>query len=421
MTVTFYPAKLSGTVSGISSKSYLHRLLICAALSEGETEISFNTMSKDISATISAISAFGKKAKEIDGKLVVSDGKVSEIINVNESGSTFRFILPILSARRSVETVEINGSDYLASRPISPLYEELIANGAIISEKGKFPMTVSGKLKNGKYTLPGNISSQFVSGLLLALPMIDGDSEIHIVGELQSKPYVDITLECMKLFGMDIEEKPYGYHVKGGRKYVSPVELICENDYSNAAFFLTAGALSEDFVGVENLNPNTCQGDSKIVEILEQFGSKKCVKDNNVLFAKDKLNAVDIDATNIPDLVPILSLAAAVSDGTTKIYGAERLRFKESDRLKSVSTVLNSLGADIKEIDDGLIINGVKKLKGGRVDSFNDHRIAMTAAIASCVSENEIVVDNFEAITKSYPNFLDDFEKIGGKFKKEGV
>lgn len=419
MTVTFYPAKLSGTVSGISSKSYLHRLLICAALSEGETRIAFNTMSKDISATISAISAFGKTAKAENGKLVVSDGEVSDTINVNESGSTFRFILPILAAKCDGRKVEINGSDYLASRPISPLYEELVAKGAEISEKGRFPMTVKGPIKSGKYTLPGNISSQFVSGLLLALPMTDGDSEIYIEGELQSKPYVDITLECMKLFGMDIEETPYGYFVKGGRKYISPKELICENDYSNAAFFLVAGALSEDFVGVENLNPNTCQGDSEAVSILERFGAKKCVKNNNISFAKDVLNAVGIDATNIPDLVPILSLAAAVADGETKIYGAERLRFKESDRLNSVSTVLNTLGADITETDDGLIIKGVKKLKGGKVDSFNDHRIAMTAAIASCVSEGEIVVENFEAITKSYPDFLEDFAKVGGKFKTE--
>ncbi len=419
MTVTFYPSKLSGTVSGISSKSYLHRLLICAALSEGETKIAFNTMSKDISATISAISAFGKTAKAENGKLVVSDGPVCSSINVNESGSTFRFILPILSARRAVETVEINGSDYLATRPISPLYEELVANGAVISEKGKFPMTVSGQLRCGKYTLPGNISSQFVSGLLLALPMVDGDSEIHIEGELQSKPYVDITLECMKLFGMDIDETDYGYFVKGGRKYISPAELVCENDYSNAAFFLVAGALSEEFVGVENLNPDTCQGDSEAVSILERFGAKKCVNNGNISFAKDKLVSVDIDATNIPDLVPILSLAASVASGETRIYGAERLRFKESDRLRSVSTVLNSLGADITETDDGLIIKGVNKLKGGKVDSFNDHRIAMTAAIASCVSDGEIVVENFEAITKSYPDFLDDFAKVGGKFKTE--
>ncbi len=419
MTVTVYPSKLKGTVGGISSKSYLHRLLICAALSEGFTEISYNTMSKDISATISAISAFGKKAESVNGKLVVSDGEFCDSINVNESGSTFRFILPILSAKCGNRTVEINGSAYLASRPISPLYEELVAKGAVISEKGHFPMTVSGSMQSGKYTLPGNISSQFVSGLLLALPMVDGDSEIYIEGELQSKPYVDITIECMKLFGVDIEETAYGYFVKGCRKYVSPKNVICENDYSNAAFFLTAGAISEEFVGVENLNPKTSQGDSEVIKILERFGAEKAVEGKTVLFRNKSLNATDIDATDIPDLVPILSLAASVSNGTTRIYGAERLRFKESDRLKSVSAVLNSLGANITETDDGLIIKGVEKLKGGRVDSFNDHRIAMTAAIASCVSENEIIIDNFEAITKSYPNFLDDFATVGGKFVKE--
>ena len=419
MTVTVYPSKLKGTVSGISSKSYLHRILICAALSEGKTEISFNTMSKDISATISAISAFGKKAECLNGKLVVSDGDFFDSINVNESGSTFRFILPILSVICKNREVEINGSEYLASRPISPLYEELTAKGAKISKKGVFPMTVSGNIQSGKFTLPGNISSQFVSGLLLALPMVSGDSEIYIEGTLQSKPYVDITIECMKLFGVDVEETSYGYFVRGGRKYISPRNIICENDYSNAAFFLTAGALSEEFVGVKNLNPKTCQGDSEIVNLLEWFGSEKKIEGNTVSFRNKALNSIGIDATDIPDLVPILSLAASVANGETRIYGAERLRYKESDRLKSVSTVLNSLGADITETDDGLIIRGVKKLKGGRVDSFNDHRIAMTAAIASCVSENEIIIDNFEAITKSYPGFLEDFANIGGIFLKE--
>ena len=421
MTVTVKPSKLKGTVGGISSKSYLHRLLLCAALSEGSTEITFNTMSKDISATISAVSAFGKKVEDINGKLVVSDGELCDSINVNESGSTFRFILPLLSAVCKNRVVEISGSSYLASRPISPLYEELINNGAVISKKGIFPMTVSGELHSGKYVLPGNISSQFVSGLLLALPMVSGDSEIHIEGELQSKPYVDITIECMNLFGIEIKETNYGYSVKGGQKYISPKEIICENDYSNAAFFLAAGALSDSYVGVENLNFNTCQGDSAVLWILEKFGAEKQIQDKIISFKRKELNSVEIDATDIPDLVPILSLVASVSKGMTKIYGAKRLRYKESDRLKSVSTVLNTLGADITETEDGLLIRGVPKLKGGRVDSFNDHRIAMTAVIASCVSESDIIIENFEAVTKSYPDFLDDFAKVGGKFQKEVV
>ena len=249
--------------------------------------------------------------------------------------------------------------------------------------------------------------------------MVPGDSEIYIEGTLQSKPYVDITIECMKLFGVDVEETSYGYFVRGGRKYISPRNIICENDYSNAAFFLTAGSLSEEFVGVKNLNPKTCQGDSEIINLLARFGSEKKIEGNTVSFRKRTLDSIEIDATDIPDLVPILSLVASVSKGETRIYGAERLRYKESDRLKSVSTVLNALGADITETEDGLIIKGVEKLKGGRVDSFNDHRIAMTAAIASCVSENEIIIDNFEAITKSYPGFLEDFANIGGIFLKE--
>ncbi len=419
MTVTFYPSKLRGTVQGISSKSYLHRLLICAALAEGETTIVFNSMSKDISATVSAISALGKTVKSDDGKLIVCDGDFGESINVNESGSTFRFILPLISAKCVGRKVNICGSDYLSTRPISPLYDELVSHGAVISEKGKFPMSVEGGLKSGVYNLPGNISSQFVSGLLLALPMLEGDSEIRISGELQSEPYVNITLECMKLYGIDIMKTDFGYFIEGGKKYISPKYVVCENDYSNAAFFLVAGALSENFVGVENLAPNTCQGDREVVDILEKFGAQKNTVGNIVSFSKGKLESVDVEASDIPDLVPVLSLLAAVSSGKTRIFGAERLRFKESDRLNSVSAVLNALGADVLETDDGLIINGVSSLKGGRVDSFNDHRIAMTAAIASCVSDGSVTVENFEAITKSYPGFLDDFAKIGGKYKIE--
>lgn len=420
MTVNFYPSELCGTVSGMSSKSYLHRLLICAALSEGETEIEFNAMSKDISATVSTVSALGKRVEVCDGTLKMFDGDPSQTVTVNESGSTFRFMLPVLSAKRAVDTVEISGSEYLATRPISPLYEELISKGAVLSEKGVFPLTVSGQLESGIYTLPGDISSQFVSGLLLALPLLDGDSEIRIVGPLQSKPYVDITLECMSLFGVSVEETEYGYYVEGGRKYLSPKKVICENDYSNAAFFLTSGALSKDFVGVENLNSKTHQGDSMIVDILESFGAEKRVDGNCVCFRKNNLKPIEINVSDVPDLVPIVSLIASVTKGETRIFGAERLRFKESDRLMSVSTALNTLGADVTETADGLVIKGVKALKGGRVDSFNDHRIAMMMAIASCVSDGNITVENFEAITKSYPRFLEDFASIGGKFEIQG-
>lgn len=417
MTVTVFPSRLSGVVPAIASKSVLHRLLICSALSDGETRIDNVTMSKDIAATISAAAGLGKSVTFCDGSLYVRDGVRSEVINVNESGSTFRFILPVAAAVSNGAFLTVNGSDYLASRPISPLYEQLVAHGAVLSEKGRFPMRIDGKLSSGEYTLPGNISSQFISGLLFALPLCDGDSRIIIEGKLESKPYIDITVACLKEFGISIERTENGYLVRGGQKYVSPGVTECEGDCSNAAFFLAAGALSANFTGVSGLKASTAQGDVTVIELLERFGAEKRDGDGCVEFRGAALNAIDIDASDIPDLVPIISLVASVASGETTIYGASRLRLKESNRLFSVSDVLSRLGASITETADGLSIVGVERLHGGRVSAHNDHRIAMTAAIASLVSDGEIVIDGFEAINKSYPDFIRDFTAVGGNLE----
>ncbi len=417
MTVTVFPSRLSGTVPAIASKSFLHRLLICSALSDGETRIDNVTMSKDISATISAVEGLGKSVSFCDGSLYVRDGFRSDVINVNESGSTFRFILPVAATVSNGSFFKVNGSQYLASRPISPLYEQLIAHGAVLSEKGSFPMRIGGKLLSGEYTLPGNISSQFISGLLFALPLCGGDSRIVVEGKIESKPYIDITIHCLKTFGITVESTDYGYFVRGGQRYVSPGVTECEGDCSNAAFFLAAGAFSDNFTGVSGINLSTSQGDIAVIELLERFGAKKRIENGCVEFRGSKLNAIDVDASDIPDLVPILSLVASVSSGITSVYGASRLRLKESNRLFTISDMLSRLGANITETNDGLRIIGVEKLIGGRVSAHNDHRIAMTAAIASLVSEGEIIIDGFEAINKSYPDFIRDFISLGGRLE----
>ncbi len=416
MKIAVHPSRLSGIIPGIASKSVLHRLLLSAALSRGETVIESVTMSKDIYATISAVSGLGKAVEVKDGSLRVYDAASADTVNVNESGSTFRFILPVAAASAKGRTVSIDGSAYLASRPISPLYEELTAHGAIISEKGRFPMTVGGCLEPGVYRLPGNVSSQFVSGLLLALPLCSGESRIIIEGKLQSKPYVDITVECLRAFGISVTETDDGYTVPGGQSFVSPGAVKCEADYSNAAFFLTAGALSSTPVGVSGLKDTTTQGDSRIVELLTRFGARLTRDGDAVAFEKGSLTAAHVDATDIPDLVPIVSLLASVSEGITQITGAERLRFKESDRIRSVSELLAALGGDVSETDGGLVIRGVPSLKGGEVSSHNDHRIVMTAAIASLVSENDVIINGAEAVSKSYPTFFRDFAALGGRY-----
>lgn len=278
-------------------------------------------------------------------------------------------------------------------------------------------MRVSGALKGGMYEIPGNISSQFVTGLLLTLPLCRENSEIRIRGILQSRPYVDITLECLRQFNIVIEEKNNVFYVPGGQNYHSPGKLLCENDWSNAAFFLAAGALSEQPVGVSGLREDSSQGDRAAAAVLKEFGASIIHRDDVVAFRRGELRGRIVDATDIPDLVPILSLVAAVSAGKTEITGAARLRFKESDRLRSVAETLTTLGADITEREDGLLIRGVPKLRGGCVHSFNDHRIAMTAAIAATVSEEPVVVENFQAVNKSYPDFLKDYTLLGGRFE----
>lgn len=419
-TVTIYPSGLSGCVPGISSKSYLHRLLMCAALSGQPTEISFRGLSADVQASISAVSALGCAVSVAEDKLLLRPAPRAAAINVGESGSTFRFILPLLAAF-SAETTQVNGSAYLATRPISPLYEELQAHGATLSAKGRFPLSVAGPLQGGTYRIPGNISSQYVSGLLLALPLCAQNSEIIIDGPLQSKPYVDITLACLRLFGVEVAEEESCYRVKGGQRYTSPGRLACEADHSNAAFFLTAGALSASPVGVSGLQLPSAQGDSAVIAILQQMGARLKQNKAETMFCRGTLQAQDIDAADIPDLVPILALAAATAAGTTRIYGAERLRYKESDRLDSVATLLKALGAQVEELADGLLITGKARLAGGvNVNSFNDHRIAMTAAVAAAtVCAQPVTITDFQAVNKSYPDFLTDLAAVGGCYETE--
>ena len=417
MKVQIFPSPLGGVIPGISAKSCLHRLLIAAALSKGETVIGHHGLSNDVKATISAIAAFGKGA-ETDGRLLrVFDAPPTDTMNVGESGSTFRFVLPLAAALAGEREIVIDGSAYLAARPISPLYEELVAHGACLSEKGRFPMTVKGGLSGGIYDIPGNISSQYVTGLLLTLPLCRKDSEIRIQGDLQSRPYVDITLECLKIFGIVIREKDNVFYVPGYQRYVSPGNLVCENDWSNAAFFLAAGALSEQPVGVSGLRADSPQGDRAVASVLAGYGAEPDRGEDFLAFRRGALHGQTFDATDVPDLVPVLALVAAVSQGTTEIVGASRLRFKESDRLHSVTVTLTALGAKIAEREDGLRIEGVPKLTGGTVHSFNDHRIAMTAAIAATVSENPVIIEDFQAVNKSYPDFLQDFALLGGKYQ----
>ncbi|MDR2558981.1 MAG: 3-phosphoshikimate 1-carboxyvinyltransferase [Oscillospiraceae bacterium] len=384
MNIKITPRKLAGEIAAITSKSAAHRALICAFLCKEKPEIKIENTSKDIEATLACLEAMKNKS--------------APLINCGESGSTFRFLLPL--AAHLCENAKFIGEGRLPQRPIEDLLDALRANGVNFSSE-KLPFTVSGKLQGGKFVLPGNVSSQFVSGLLFVLPLLNGDSEIKLTTPLESKSYADMTVDMLRKFGIEIIEKNNYYEVKCNQIYKSPKIIEVEKDWSNAAFFLSANALGAD-IKITGLDINSVQGDKEIVSILKRF------------MESEDLRGVGIDVSEIPDLLPILAVVAAFAKGETVLYNAARLRLKESDRLSAVSEMLKIFGAEVEEKSDSLIISG-GKLKGGIVDSAGDHRIVMSAAICGCFCEGETIIKGAEAVEKSYPNFFEDFAKLGGK------
>jgi 3-phosphoshikimate 1-carboxyvinyltransferase len=360
--------------------------------------------SKDIEATIDCLSSLTAGRGEHDTRRVIFRPK--------ESGSTFRFILPIAGALGLNAAFRLEGR--LSERPLTPLYEELVRHGCTLSPQGSNPFCISGQLKSGNYTLDAGVSSQFISGLLFALPMLNSNSEIRLKGKLESKPYIDLTVTMLEKFGIEIEFQDNVFFISGNQRYKSPEKVYVEGDWSNSAFWLCAGAISQNQITVTGLDLQSKQGDRAVVEILERFGAKIERGDDSVTVARGALHGIGIDARDIPDLVPILSVVAAAAKGTTIIRNAERLRIKESDRLAAVTDVLTKLGANIREKEDGLEIRGGVPLKGRAVSSWNDHRIAMSAAIAAALCEEPVVIQGAEAVDKSYPKFFEDYKSLGG-------
>ncbi len=403
----------TGTVKAISSKSHVHRLLICSALSKENTVIKDVTFSKDILATINCLDGLLADIKiENDVVHIFPYNKPCEKkeLDLCESGSTYRFLVPIICAL-GIKT-SFTGAKRLAERPLSPLYELLIEHGASLSEKGLFPLVCNGNISAGEYTISGEVSSQFISGLIFALPLLDGDSVINVTGKMESYPYIKMTLDAVKLFGIEVIEDTNKFIIRGNQKYVSPQNIIAEGDWSNAAFFACMGAISQKGITIKNLNSNSIQGDKEIINILSKMGAEIIWENNSVTVKKNKLTGTQIDASQIPDLVPVLATISTVAKGKTVIYNAERLRIKESDRIESVYSMLEKLGADIEKTEDGFIIYGKDNLSGGIIRSENDHRIVMSGAVASCMSTNPLIIDGEEAVTKSYPHFFKDFNAL---------
>lgn len=398
MNIRITPCLLNGDIDAVASKSMAHRLFICAALSDAPTRIKLKNLSKDIEATIACVSALGGEVSRERDMFTVSPiqtrVKKARIYDCRESGSTLRFMLPIVCALGAGGT--FIGEGRLPGRPISEL---VAAIGGCDISADSLPITIDGRMQSGDIRIAGNVSSQYISGLLFALPLLDGDSRIILTEPLESESYVNMTMQALTAFGVAVERKEYGFSVKGGQKYRSVGECTVEGDWSNAAFFITSSAIG-NLVKVNGLNDNSAQGDRVIKKLLLEFRS----------------GGTEIDATDIPDLVPILSVAAAYSSGRTVIKNAARLRLKESDRLQAVAKNLTAVGVKVTQTHDGLIIDGRGGVTGGTVDGFNDHRIVMAAAIAATRAEGETIIIGAEAVEKSYPDFFKDFEKLGGKY-----
>lgn len=415
MNKTILPGARTGEVHIPASKSQAHRMLLCAAMGENEVTLRCRGLSKDILATVACLKALGAS--------VDAEGEVLHLRPVSapppglcplpcgESGSTLRFLLPLVGALGASAVFEREGR--LPERPIEPLRRELCRNGMDIRSDGA-RLSCSGQLRPGAFSLPGNISSQYISALLMTLPLLEGESTLHMEGALESAAYVAMTEEVLRLGGVRTEKTGYGYRIPGGQRCRFAPELSVEGDYSNAAFFLCAGALSERGIRVTGLDPQSRQGDRAIVPLLEEMGAQVASDGSSVTVKRAALHGITIDASPIPDLIPVLSVVAAAASGETRVIHAQRLRLKESDRLHSTTQMLRALGAEAEELPDGLVIRGGRTLAGGTVDACGDHRIAMSAAVAGGICRGAVTICGSECVQKSYPDFWTDFQQLKG-------
>lgn len=394
MNIIVEPRHLKGAVEIPSSKSYAHRLLIAAALADSPTFVGLNAVNQDIIATARCLEMLGANVEQTETGMRVAPIKrvpsKSELF-CGESGSTLRFMIPVAAALGA--ECAFAGAGRLPERPNGPLLDAVRAHGVEVSRE-LLPLTISGKLMGGEYPIAGNISSQYITGLLMALPLCAEDSRISLTTPLESAPYVDMTLEVLELFGISVRRIDGGYFIPGGQRYRTPGNVFAEGDWSGAAFWLLANALGNN-VECIGLNPVSAQGDRAMSDILRCLGG-------------------EINVSETPDLVPALAVAAAWRSGETRITGAGRLRIKESDRLRAVSNMLKALGCDCAELEDGLVINGGKGFSGGRVEGCNDHRIVMAASIAATAARAPVEITDSQAVNKSYPEFFNEFTRLGG-------
>lgn len=430
------PARLHGTVQVPSSKSMGHRLCICAGLSEDTCTVDNIALSKDIEATNRCLAALDVPLTEAEpaaaGRKAFTYGKGgawrqldgARTADCGESGSTLRFFIP-LAALTGVPFT-FTGRGKLVSRPEQPYYDMFDRQGLPYRTvaDGRLPLTVHGRLQPGDYVLPGDVSSQFVSGLLLALPLLDGDSDLAIVPPLESASYIGLTLQSIRRFGIRVEQQDaLHYHIPGRQRYRAPAPRVAvEGDWSQAAFWLVAGSIgaTPDGIACAGLDGDSGQGDKAVLAILRRMGAAITEEGGRYTARPARLHGTVIDASDCPDLVPVLSVAAALADGETHIVHAGRLRLKECDRLAAMAAELGKLGARVDEEPEGLRIHGCPGgLAGGAVtQSWNDHRVAMSLAVAALGCKAPVVLDGGGSVTKSYPGFWLDYRALGGQYRE---
>ncbi len=434
MNITITPAQLSGTVIPPPSKSQAHRLLIAAALAGGVSRLGNAALSQDIGATINCLEQLGAEFTWSGPQLTVRGMGANPMsplrrmayprLDCGESGSTLRFLIPIALAVRGGGI--FTGRGRLMERPQKP-YFDLFDEKGIFHERKDGALTVTGMLTPGQYRLPGDVSSQFVTGLLYALPLLEGDSEIVLTSPLESRGYVGMTLDALGLFGIYPETRGSRFFIPGHQLY-QPQDFAIEADWSQAAFWYAAQFLGNP-VEVGGMDPGSAQGDRDFLDWMRMVRNKPTGGGVTVPVWGPDGGAetppapaggcsVSIDVSQNPDLVPPLAAMGALMDGALHIKNAARLRLKESDRLDAIARVLGGLGADVTEGPDFLTIRGRGTLPGGvTVDSFHDHRIAMMAAIAATRCEKPVTLTGAECVAKSYPDFWEDYERLGGKIQ----
>jgi len=415
-------SRISGQVCAPPSKSHTHRAFLLAGLAKGESVVLSPLLGEDTLATLDAVQALGAKICTAEDRITILGGDLhaplpkGTFINCKNSGTSIRMLAGIAS--RLDGTTGFTGDSSLCSRPMKPLLDALSELGAeVTSENGCAPFTIAGPGSGGDVYIRGDVSSQFISALLISAPLGKTDTNIHLTTSLTSKPYVNMTISAMKKHGVSVETTDDGYLVRSGQVY-SPVDVQVGGDYSSAAFLFAAAALTGE-ITVSGLDPADPQGDQVVISILETFGAEVIREGEKVTVRKADLTSADIDLANAPDLFPIIAVLASQANGTSRLYGAAHLRFKESDRIMSTARFLRSMGADIQETEDGCIITGPAALSGTNVTTFGDHRIMMAAAVAGLIADGQTIIDDAGCCAVSYPGFVRDMQRLGADMREE--